>query len=155
MKAATSSPRGNLRLLIWLMPGSTTGRRRLFRVVRHGAAQGTQLARPFPQPPHGDPPQRLACHGAAHLRVAPLPLHELDRHLDDAQTGLEGAEGEVRLEDVAGRLDLVQPDPLERRTTEQAVAGRGVPYPDAEQVPGVEVAASREQLAAHGPVDDA
>src|SRR3954452_11515558 len=150
MKAATSSPHGNLRLRLWLMSGSTTGGRALFR----SAQERSQPAAPLTEPPDGDPPQRLGGHLAAHLGVPAGALDELDRDLHDPQARLDRPEGEVCLEDVAGRLHLREVDPLQRRTTEEAVAGRGVAYPDAEQVPGVEVPSPREQLAVQRPVDD-
>src|SRR6476620_1779455 len=128
MKAATRSPQGNLRLRISLMSGSTTGKRGLFRAPQGGP----ELTSPFAEAPHGDALERLGGHVTAHLRVAQLTLDELDGHLDDAQARLDGTEGEVGLEDVAGGLHLLEVDPLQRRTTEQAVAGRGVADGDAE-----------------------
>src|SRR3954451_6147077 len=106
MKAATTSPHGNLRLLFWLMTFSTTGTTGLFRAPE----RGPELPGALVQSPHGDAPEGLGGHRPAHLGVPTCPLHELDRHLDDPQARPEGAEGEVGLEHVAGRLDLVEID---------------------------------------------
>ena len=58
--------------------------------------------------PAGDPAQRLAHDVAAHLGVTDLALDEGDRHLDDASARPDGAPGEVDLEAVALRRDVVQ-----------------------------------------------
>src|SRR3954451_1161119 len=120
---------------------STTGSRVLFRGPGSPAERASHLEHPLAQTPEGDPPQGLGRHLTAHLGVAALALDELDRHLDHAQARLEGADGEIGLEDVAGRLDMFESDPLQRRTTEQAVTGGRVADRDAEQGAGVEVAA--------------
>ena len=74
-------------------------------------------------------------------------------HLAHRQTGAQAPRHEVGLEDVARRLDRGQVDLLQRTAAEQPEAGGGVPDVDAEQQPHVEVAATREQLAAQRPVD--
>src|SRR5918994_1069634 len=112
MKATRSSPHGDLRLRVWLMTSSTTGGGRLFRGPRAGTStgpEGAQLSSALADAPSGDPLQRLGGGLPAHLGVATLPLDELDRHLDHAQSSLDRPEGEVGLEDVAGGLHVVEP----------------------------------------------
>ena len=69
------------------------------------------------------------------------------------QAGLQGPPGQVGLEDVAGRLHALEVDRLQRAAPEQPVARGHVAHRDAEQQPGVDVAAHRERLAAQRPVD--
>ena len=69
--------------------------------------------------------------------------------------GPDRAERQVGLEDVAHRGDAVEVDLLQRRTTEQPVAGGRVVHGHAEQQPGVEVAAAGEEMTAQRPVGDA
>ena len=91
---------------------------------------------------------------AAHLGVAPLPLDELDRHLDHRQPRLERAVGHVGLEDVSGAPHLLDVDLLQRAPAEQPEARGGVVHRDPEQQPDVEVAAAGQRLAAARPVHD-
>ena len=58
------------------------------------------LFAPELEAPFGDPPQRLADNGAAHLALAPFTLSEGDGHLDDAKAAPQRAPGQVHLEAV-------------------------------------------------------
>src|SRR6478735_1401856 len=135
MKATTSSHPPKVRFLVPLMFWSTSGSGRLFRVVLPGPPRvgataamehGPNLPGALGEPPARDPPERLAGDVPAHLRVTSLALHELDRHLDDAQSGPHRPEREVGLEDVSQGGNLLERELLERRTPEQAEAGSGV-----------------------------
>src|SRR5207302_5890188 len=72
---------------------------------RSPAEEALDLVDAVPQAPRADPQHGLAHDRAAHLGVADLPLGERDRHLDDLETGLAGAPGQVDLEAVARRRD--------------------------------------------------
>jgi hypothetical protein len=75
-------------------------------------------------------------------------------HLDDAVAGLPGAPGQVDLEAVAVRGDVVQRQRVEDLAPVGAEAARGVAQRQPERQPGVGVAPAAEQLAAARPVDD-
>ena len=151
MKATSSSHHGNR---LSFQSCLVNVRERV--AVPHAVRRSTVQRGPRPGGRRSVSPQRVirfsdsVATSPAHLRVAALALDELDRHLGDPQAGPHGAEGQVGLEHVAERLDLLEPDRLQRRTTEQAVAGGGVPHADAEQRARVEVAAARQQLAVSG-----
>ena len=78
-------------------------------------------------PPHRDPDQRLSHDVAAHLAIAVLALDERDRHLDHPQPGAGRPGGEVDLEAVPGRGDVVEFEAFERGPTERAVPAGDVP----------------------------
>ena len=94
-----------------------------------GGASTAQLAEPVLDAPLGDPDQRLAHDVTAHLGLAVHALDERDRHLDDAEAGVDGPARQVDLEAVALRRDGGQVDALERRTPEGAIAAGGVVQP--------------------------
>ncbi|KQR43791.1 hypothetical protein ASF82_09210 [Frigoribacterium sp. Leaf164] len=82
-------------------------------------------------------------------------LGEGDRHLDDAEAGLQRPPEQVDLEAVAARLDLVEVDAPEGLGPEGPEAAGGVGDRDAEGAAGVPAAAAAEQPAAQRPVLDA
>src|SRR5487761_1394564 len=76
---------------------------------------GPELTQSLRHAPLSDPPERLQDDAVAHLAGAVLAFHERNRHLDDLQPGLRHPHGEVDLEAVPGRLDLVQADRAQGR----------------------------------------
>ena len=118
-----------------------------------GAADGTaQLPHAVLDAPLRDVGQGLPDDVLAHLGHPDLALDEGDRHLDHAQPGPHGSQGQVDLEAVALRLDAGQPHRAQRTRAVGAVAGGRVVDVHAEHDLGVDVGADREDLAAHRPV---
>ena len=104
--------------------------------------------------PERGPDQRLDDDSLAHLRVAVLPFDEGDRHLDHPKAGLQRPPGEIDLEAVARRGDIVQSEPEQRLAAKGAEAAGCVPQRDAEHHPGPEVSAAGQHLTRLRPVDD-
>src|SRR5207302_11340769 len=73
-------------------------------------------------------------------------------HLDDAESALDRAVGELDLEGVPGRAHRRQVEPLEHLVAEALEPARQIADGQAEYGSGVETAAFREQLAGDAPV---
>src|SRR5439155_6443646 len=93
--------------------------------------------------------------GAAHLALADAAVGEDDRDFTDGETALERSIGQLDLESVSAGADAFEVDAFEDLAAEALEAAGQVADADAEDGPGVEAAALREQAAAEAPVDRA
>ena len=73
--------------------------------------------------PFGDLKEGILHEGAVELRLAELAVGERNRHLAQVEALLNGAEGDIDLEDVAGLRQLVERERLQHLAAEGAVAG--------------------------------
>src|SRR5664279_2126652 len=126
-------------------------------LLRLGLAAPTdkvlQLGQAVTDPPRGGAEQCLDDDPRAHLRLAPLAFHELDRNLGDGEALLERLPREVDLEVVADAGDL-RDDGAKGPRAERIQPSRDVLHVDPEHEARPQAAAARDELPRLRPVHD-
>lgn len=125
----------------------------LFSSVQGHVAKILELVGTVIEPPHGRAQQCFDDDVLAHFGAAVLSFDELDRDLSDGHALLEGAPGEVELETVTSRGDVVESDGAQGVSTEGVESAGGIFDADPQAHPRPQTATSGDEFAVLWPVD--